>query len=154
MNGITPNSSIVSLGFTILSLCLPNASIKQKVQVDHDEEIQLGDYDGLLGIYFMRNYHAVIDYENNNIKINHIVVPFKSKLFKSAINYADKIIVPPHSDTVVQVNITNDIPYDTPSFELTEVLPEEILNYANQTSPSEQRELIIGNLRTDHLKIE
>ncbi|KAL3279474.1 hypothetical protein HHI36_016984 [Cryptolaemus montrouzieri] len=111
INGITPNNSIVSLGSTILLLCLPNASIEQKVQVVHDKEILLGDYDGLLGIDFMRNRHAVINYENNNIKINHIVVLFKSELFKSAINYADKIILSPHSETITQLNFTSDIAY-------------------------------------------
>ncbi|KAL3283116.1 hypothetical protein HHI36_006272, partial [Cryptolaemus montrouzieri] len=97
---------------TVLSLCLPNATITQKAHVVYEKEIRLDGYDGILGTDFMKDHHSVIDYKNNTIKIDHIILPFKEDYIQNNIEYANKIILSARSETIAEVKLSNCLPLE------------------------------------------
>ncbi|KAL3276312.1 hypothetical protein HHI36_024247 [Cryptolaemus montrouzieri] len=157
------------------------------------KEIRLDGYDGILGTDFMKDHHSVIDYNNNTIKIDHIILPFKDHYIQNNIEYANKIILSARSETIAEVKLSNCLPLgiiinqeiqkdvlipntlvnnnnqkayipilnlshneiiiDKPTFELAEIIPEEIVNLT-QVQPTKRGTLLNNNLRLNHLSKE
>ncbi|KAL3287208.1 hypothetical protein HHI36_001685 [Cryptolaemus montrouzieri] len=141
----------------------------------------------------MKDHHSVIDYNNNTIKIDHIILPFKEDYIQNNIEYANKIILSARSETIAEVKLSNclllgiiinqeiqrnvlipntlvnnnnqkayipilnlshnEIIIDKPTFELAEIIPEEIVNLT-QVQPTKRGTLLNNNLRLNHLSKE
>ncbi|KAL3285432.1 hypothetical protein HHI36_023905, partial [Cryptolaemus montrouzieri] len=141
----------------------------------------------------MKDHHSVIDYNNNTIKIDHIILPFKEDYIQNNIEYANKIILSARSETIAEVKLSNCLPLgiiinqeiqrdvlipntlvnnnnqkayipilnlahneiiiDKPTFELAEIIPEEIVNLT-QVQPTKRGTLLNNNLRLNHLNKE
>lgn len=98
------SSPIQTIGSTTLQMSLPNNfSIEHKMHVLNARKLDV-PHDGILGNDFLKSHNAIIDMNDNVIRIGKNILPLNAKP-----KFSKTIKIPPRSNYIAKISISNNV---------------------------------------------